>query len=316
MSVNNSSNTNQALNAYKALKKENEFPKIEIIKSLYELYDYLQKLCKTISRKTPKQNYIYQWVFTNEFDNKDAQHFYKANIFAAMYSLKRILSFIESQEITQVLRRLLIDFICDLKKYIKYFDKQQNYDWLLMNTNSHITNFYFNLAENVFYFGKPGIHEQENLALSTSTPFIIRQSIEYKMKRILGIDYIKKDGNIHKTNMNIYFKALNNNLRFYKTRNFDFTIIEKIHSWTHLYIHGGYRPKPWQIETALNYLKELFYKGETSQGNLLSYYAGIELLESDLPAMKMKTIDTINEMLEGDIEIIWQNEFELAIIKK
>lgn len=315
MDKNLSSHNNEAHNAFRILKNQGEINKQEVLRTLDSFETYLKRLCKIITKRTPKRNFIYQWIFTHDFEDKDLDKYCKGNIFAATESLGRIISKCKEQEITPVFKRLLIDYICDLKEFINYYDKSQNYDWLLMNTNGHISNFYYDLAINTFYEGKPGKHEQEHLALSSSTPFIIRQSIEYKIKRILGINYIELSGKPHKTFANVYFKALRNNKEFYKIRKFDFEVIEKIHSWTHLYIHGGFRSRPWLTENALNCLKELFYSGETSNSQSVSLYAGIEILETDLENLLKKTQESIENELGQDAEIVWLTKPELAYIK-
>lgn len=310
-----STQNSEAYIAYQSLKPTKIIDKVEVISSLEIFWTYLDNLCRSISKNTPKNGFIYQWIFNAEFKEKDLDKYCKANIFAAKDSLKRIIKICQQQEISNVLRRVLIDFICDLKIFIEFFDKSQNYKWLLGNTNSHISNFYYDLAQNIFYNGKPGKHEEEYLTLSSSTPFIIRQSIEYKIKRILGIDYIEISGKPHKTLANVYFRALKNNKSFYKTRKFDFETIELIHSWTHFFIHGGYRARPWAIESALAYLNEFFYSGITSQKTSLSLYAGIEIFESDLSEIIQRTQNFLKKEISQDANIIWLSRPELAYMK-
>lgn len=303
----------QAFRAYQAIKKKHD--KTEIIDSLKCFQFYLVDLCTQINKKTPKYDFIFLWTFSNEVSEKDIESYFKANLLSASESLKRIINKLQSSEINLVLERLLIDFICDLKPFIIRFDKAQDYNWLLMNTNSHISNFYNHLAENIFWTGNPGKHEQEQLILSTSTPFVIRQSIEYKIKRILGIDFISKNGKIHKTQANTYFKALKSNLKYYQDCKLNFEKIEKIHTWSHYFVHGGYRPEPWRTECALNYLKDIFYSGETSLANSVSLYASIEIYEKDLENLKRETEEFIKNEIGNDIEIWWLTKPEAAIIK-
>ncbi|MFC2119051.1 hypothetical protein ACFLSY_10450 [Bacteroidota bacterium] len=306
---------NEAYDTYKALKNPKNLDKTEVLEKLELFRIYLEDLCGKISKSTPKENYIIQWIFCHEYNRKDAKNYYKANIFAATGSIKRIISTLKQQEISPVFRRLLIDYVGDMKEFVNYFDKSQNYKWLIGNTFTHITNFYFILAQNVFINGKPSGNEEENLALSSSTPFIIRQSIEYKIKRILGINFIEMNGKPHKTNANIYFKALNNNSYFYKTKKIDFVVLEKIHSWTHFHIHGGYRARPWITETAINYLTELFYSGKTSDAKSLSLYAGIEIEEKELPTLLKCTEDFIKKEIGQNIEIHWLQNLEVAFLR-
>lgn len=288
----------------------------EVITQLKKFENYMVNLCERLSPNGFKDNFIYHWTFKHIQSNQDnINNYVKANLFAAKNSLSRLNNKVEEREIHSVIRRMLTDFVCDLKPFITKFDKNQDYSWLLMNTNSHASNFYYHLSKNIFLNGKPGTHQEEKLALASSTPFIIRQSIEYKLKRILGIDYWLVDGRPDINTMDKCFKIIKANHRFYKTRDFDFDIIRQIYRWTNIYVHGGYRPEPWRTENALFCLKNLFYKGQALSSNLLSWYAGIEVLESDLPELLKNTEQLIEKMSNKPVEINWLSKPEVAIIK-
>ena len=188
--ISNNTPNKEALNAFQALNKKGNIDKINVIETLKVFQKYLVSLCEQLCKNKLKPNYCYHMIFANSVYKKDYKSYCKANIAVASESLNRILFKIEKDELNEFKIRFLKDFICDLKSYIKIFDSQQDYSWLLGNTNSHITNFYFDLARNIFWNGIPSDHQEERLVLATTTPFIIRQSIEYKIKRILGIDYI------------------------------------------------------------------------------------------------------------------------------
>jgi len=303
----------EAFEFYKSIKKNHD--SIELTKKGNLFLEYLVKLCDSISRKGFKDNFILQWLFKNELKHEnDIKSFYKANLFSAKNSLQRIISKLETEEINEVNKRMLTDFICDLKPFIIYFDKKQDYNWLLLNTNTHISNFYSSLSMNVFWSGKPGEHLEESLVLASSTPFIIRQSIEYKIKRILGIENLLINEKPDIRTIEKCFKAIENNQIYYRTNGIDFKVIKLIYSWTNNYIHGGYRPRPWQTETALNYLKKLFYAGKTSKENSFSIYASIEVLKDDLPKIKELTETSLKSETQGDLKIKWLLKPELAII--
>lgn len=303
----------EAFEAFQSLRSDNE--SVIIIK-LQAFRCYLEKLCTQICPKGLKNNFIYQWIFTHKVNKKDFESYCKANLFAAVKSLNRIISKIDQDGINQVNNRILKDFICDLKSFIQYFDKNHDYSWLLANTNIHNSNFYYNLSNNVFWTGMPGKHSQERLVLASSTPFIIRQSIEYKIKRILGIDYLLDNGKPDIRTTKKCFKAIENNKVYYRTTDFDFKIIEIIHSWTNVYIHGGYRPEPWRTETAVDYLTNLFYSGQTSVKNSYSLFAGVEVLKGDISKVLENTEKSLKNGIEDNVKIIWLNKPEVAIVKK
>ncbi len=305
-----------ALHAFQLLKDDAAITD-DVIDSLGAFQVYLCNLCDRICKSGLKDRFVHQWIFTTktELKQKDCKSYAKANLFAAAVSLKRILSKLrQDTDMNEMRKRMLTDFICDLRPFVACFDEDQDYSWLLINTNSHTTNFYYDLSVNVFWNGMPGDHPEEQLVLSTSTPFIIRQSIEYKIKRILGIDYILIDDNPDKRSMKKFFGAIRNNKEFYQIRNFNFDTIEGIHSWTNLYVHGGYRPESWQTETALNYLKPLFYSGETSQKRSYSRYAGVEVKESDLVDLKRNTDRRIKKGVKGEVYIKWLRTPEVAVL--
>lgn len=303
----------EALEAYEAIKSKMD--KTEIFFRLEALSKYLNSLCTTISPKGFKSPFLFQWTYTTEINGeKEYECYLKANLFTATKSLERAIKKLEPENLTAVKERILLDFICDLSKFIAYFDKDHDFSWLLINTNSHISNFYYDLAYHSFWEGQSGEHQEEKLAQSSSAAFIIRQSIEYKIKRVLGIDKILMNKKPYIRTTELCFKAIDKNLKFYTLKDFSFSTIKNIFSWTHVFIHGGYRPEPWQTETALTYLRSFFYSDETSKSKSHSYYGGIEVQEADLVKLKELTEETIKA--EGEFEIKWLFKPEVAIIKK
>jgi hypothetical protein len=303
----------EILNAYVAVEKN--LKQEEIIYCLETALEYLKTLCATVATKELKKPFIYQWTFKTEIGSKKEYDCYvKANIYSSTNSLERVIEQIKNSEVSALKSRLLKDFLCDLKPFISYFDKNQDYSWLILNTNTHISNFYLDLANNSFWNGRPSEHPEEKLALSTSTPFIIRQAIEYKIKRILAIDYLMKDKKPFNRTPELCFKVLDRCSKLLKLNNFSFDIIKNIYSWTHAYIHGGYRAEPWKTESALDYLKQVYYSGETTKKNSFSIYAGVEVRESDLSELKLITERVICQ--ENNLEIKWLNQNEVAIIKE
>lgn len=305
---------NDALKIFNLLKSN--IKSNDLISGLQDFNRYLKELCSQICPKGLKDSFIYQWIFTHTvIKRRDFESYYKANLLAANKSLDRMIFKIRQDGINAVTNRMFIDFVCDLKPFIAYFDKNQNYSWLLGNTNGHISNFYSDLSITIFWNGMPSNNSEERLALASSTPFVIRQSIEYKIKRILGIDYILINGKLDIRTMERCFKAIEKNKTFYRTKDFDINTIKQIYSWTNYYVHGGYRPEPWRTETAINYLNNLFYAGQSSNKKYLSLYAGVEILEDDLTNVLKNTERSIKSGENRPVEIRWLNKPEVLIIK-
>ena len=255
----------QANLVFKSLKGR-ETSKEEIEQSLTSFCQYLNELVSKIWKKEPQERYVFDWIFRTDINvDQDLKTIVKCNLAAASWSFQRHLNELQKQTLSVYSKRILLDFICDLKPFVNYFDEDQDYTWLVGNTNTHISNFYHSLAKNTYFYGRPGDHAEEALVLGTSTPFLIRQSIEYKIKRILGIKSIKIDGKDDFNAMTKYWLLVKSNLAFYDMRNFDFKLVEFIYKWCHRYVHGGLRAFNWQTECAIDYLAKVFDSGQIVQ---------------------------------------------------
>lgn len=95
---------------------------------------------------------------------------------------------------------------------------------------------------------------------SPSSIFLIRQSIELWLQSIFAIDYlIDEKGKNIKLQPEILFKLLDNKGIVVKLP-VSKKAIQKIHSWTQIYVHAGIIAYTWEIEHAHNLLKPIFIK--------------------------------------------------------
>lgn len=96
------------------------------------------------------------------------------------------------------------------------------------------------------------------LSSFNASVFLIRQSIELKIKNALGIDYILNDQLLmEKIPGDIFIDFIYNNDKI-DFPNIQKSILIKIHKWTNYFIHGGFIVYIWQIHIAHKLLEELF----------------------------------------------------------
>lgn len=96
------------------------------------------------------------------------------------------------------------------------------------------------------------------LSSFNASVFLIRQSIELKIKNALGIDYILNDQLLmEKIPGDIFIEFVYNNDKI-DFPNIQKSILRKIHKWTNYFIHGGFIVYIWQIHIAHKLLEELF----------------------------------------------------------
>jgi hypothetical protein len=108
-----------------------------------------------------------------------------------------------------------------------------------------------------------------------TSAFLIRQSIELRVKNALGINVIfNKNGALLKLRPDLLIDFLYSKSQI--TVPVKKSIVTKIHKWTNYYIHGGLLPEVWKIDFAHNILSPLFNCGEKPTVGW-SFYGAIEI---------------------------------------
>ncbi|TYT75682.1 hypothetical protein [Desulfobotulus mexicanus] len=114
----------------------------------------------------------------------------------------------------------------------------------------------YGLADNIRYGSFKITNQRVSIATSI---FLIRQALEVKLFCALGIDNIQNtDGSIVKLTpdrlVDFYF---NHSENIIMPKTITKSVIKKIHSWTHNYIHTGILINHWLIDFALELLSPL-----------------------------------------------------------
>jgi hypothetical protein len=124
-------------------------------------------------------------------------------------------------------------------------------------------------------FLKLNTRAYSSMSSFNASVFLIRQSIELKIKNALGINFISDNkGEMLKIPGDKFMDFFFNNEKI-ELPNIKKSIIRKIHSWTQYFVHGGYVLNIWQIDIAHSLLLPLFECGEKN-GNL-SLYGGVKI---------------------------------------
>ncbi|CRF35340.1 hypothetical protein BRSU_2589 [Brachyspira suanatina] len=117
-------------------------------------------------------------------------------------------------------------------------------------------------------------------ALNNSV-FLIRQSIELKLKNILGIDYIinSDNGKLIKIPGDKLLNFVFNNENIKVPNTLEIEIIKKIHNWTQIFIHGGFVINIWQIHIAHIVLNDFFSPNTYSdtEKKIFSIYGSVKM---------------------------------------
>ncbi len=282
----------------------------EIVRFLENLLDYLRKI-KPINLS---EDFVFKQIFRAEWDNKENDNMTKAHVAAMEVSLTR-LNTLFKQNPNEILKELLIDFVCDAKLWIEKVDSDQDFTWLISNTSRAISHSYYHMVRKSLY----GV--DENKFLQYDAQFVvatlqIRNTIESRIKQLLGIVEFK-----YKSKPVSFSEILTivKKVKQLSSKGVLFDRLETINNWANNHLHRGLRPYPWQMEWAEHEISKLFFIGKTSDKKTFSIYASFETedIRSLQNEFKSESEKHFSKKLkpgrfsELDIEITWRNKTEI-----
>lgn len=125
--------------------------------------------------------------------------------------------------------------------------------------------------------------------LGSTSVFLIRQSIELRIKNALGILYIFDENGFSKISGESFVDILIDDPTIHFPM--EKSLLLKIHRWTNYFIHGGFIPEVWKIDWAHHLLSPLFSPG--TSGNSSSIHGSIKIPKA--------TYDNIEEKIKDHI---------------
>ena len=138
-----------------------------------------------------------------------------------------------------------------------------------VSRNNYLSSHQFFLHAKFSYFTKKYIAETTCRNFNFSTmPTLIRQSIEIKLKNMIGLEKVEKVGGGFK------FVPINSLLDFFANNpNFiDFPVcidlLKAINTWTNTFVHSGVVPFCWQSLEAVDLIESLFSIKNDETGSL------------------------------------------------
>lgn len=137
----------------------------------------------------------------------------------------------------------------------------------------------------------------------------IRQSIEIKTKRILGIYKINKVKIKAKDyGFKRLFEFIEENRSDILYDPIDFEVLKDIYKWSCAYIHNGDVSFLWQTETALSYLRTYFAPGVSQAANKRSVFGAFKIRNYN--SLKSK----LNSFVGADYRIVFLHNIEVEAI--
>lgn len=280
----------------------------EVDRFLQNLLDYLRR----IKPSNLSDDFVFKQIFKAEWDNKENKNMTKAHVAAMEVALTQ-LNTLMKQNPNDILKELLIDFVCDAKRWIENIDSTQDFNWIIFNTNRAVSHGYYNMVRNSLY-GIDGDKFRQYDAQFVVVTLQIRNTIESRIKQLLGIVEFKyKSKPVPFSDI----LAIVKKVKQLKSKEVSFDRLETINKWANNHLHKGLRPYPWQLEWAEVEIRKLFYTGECSDNKTFSIYAAFEteniaILRSEFEEESLQFFSQKNkEVKDSDIQILWMSHGEI-----
>lgn len=178
-------------------------------------------------------------------------------------------------------RTLIHDYVFDIKPYAEYLTIKNNGDGFSLfggGKNYRIESFQFaKLAKSLFYNGIAG---PELKAVRATSVFALRQSLESKFQRCIGVALWDKHGNSPRLKHGFHVDfILDRDQYFSLPSNMKSILIA--YGWTNGIVHGGYQPLAWQVVYALDVCSSLFSGGAHKNDRGANIHGAIQIHRLD-----------------------------------
>jgi hypothetical protein len=293
---------------------EIESGKKSIGEDLCVAFDDLQK-CVFLSIDKHVGNQIFddikiaQWIYEDDFKVKrqDAREYNLANLYAAKKTFLRMNEELLGNKAKPAAndifryRHLISTFIHDLGAFIDILEQEIEPDFTFASgfKSYHTRSFESYMLAKSFYkdslfydepipalYGRKGSRFDFKGTQGASVMYI-RQSIEIRTKRILGIYTIYPVRGHKPYDFKKLFDFFDANTTDIEYNQMNFDIMRKIYWWACRYVHNGEVSYLWQTESAFHYLSPFFAIGE---------HDGIR---SVFGAFKIRNYESIIEKLQA-----------------
>lgn len=287
--------------SYRHYFSEKEFVKIYEIQLISFKENFLSRIHKLISKFGSKKytvEFLLGQILRETVEPKDCRKFFEYQAYAFLFCYNKICKEIKdyinnnktkkiySDNRFQIKLEHITKLMVDSLEIIQYLELSYGHNpeqQIFINRKISGTDvfWYTNLLAN-------GIIDTSNDTYYANLAYLIRDSLEIRIKNALGILEIKDNAKSCKITSDIFTNFICTNPNVNIPNDINKSILEKIFNWTNYHIHLGIRLYNWEFILILDYISPLFGGGKNE--HQVSIYGSISMrknyyqtqLENDL----------------------------------
>ena len=290
---------------YKALQKK-EVPLI--LATGNNLLSYLNKYSGTY-----KPNGVLSRILLIEWEEINISERDKAIVQSAINYISYFLKLVEKND--ENLNAYILNIktgVADLKPTICRVDKNIDFEFLLLNTNTQQTSIQHKIVEYLFYKNSLPKNASKYDLEHLTVPFL-RTILESKIKRILGVDILRNEKNLA-IDLSVLLKILPELKSISLHKAYDPNILSMIMKWLNHFMHRNLRPESYILYQVLQYIDPLFSPGKITHKNGVLFSLNSSAFTNDIDAYHSEVENILSSKFPG-CYIQWKRK-EVSTIKK
>lgn len=180
----------------------------------------------------------------------------------------------------------LYDYIFDFKLPVETLEKKLDPNYIFFSGGKSSAT----RSADIYRFSKAlayGGTYDENLLRAyhkesqVAAVFVLRQALELKFERILGVVLFDKNGARPKLRHGVHLDFILKNTNLFEFPEFDFTLLSDVYNWCSGVVHQGFQPLIWQVPYAHELCNGLFAWGDLDRHGGMSCDGGVRILNVD-----------------------------------
>jgi hypothetical protein len=239
--------------------------------SLNMFGEYLMALKNLHCKKVWSDEYKSSVCFrrnTHFSSKEELTQFCRVSLFLANEQISELISSLkENSETTDIalINSTIVDYIFDLKNPIEHLERHKKPDFILFDgRKSHLASSIdiFRLSISLLN-GKidEGAHKTRQIAAVC----VLRQSLESRFRRIIGVELHDIRGNTPKLKHHFHCKFISENQDHISLIGCNLNATINVYEWCNDIVHGAYQPFSWQLPFAHQICAPLFYSGDNGK---------------------------------------------------
>ncbi|EKF9419387.1 hypothetical protein O1B78_003584 [Vibrio cholerae] len=259
---------------------------------LKDVEQYLEDFQVRFLKKNKVLNYDYAIpvIFRDElvFNTKTEMNAYcKCQLSIAFKWFKNLLFELRKDQTRITTKRLnlykeyIMDFLHDVSFFIEYYEQKNNPDFKFLNGGKSYgqeTVFIYKNAINSYWgtaLDQNNLDHKGNLSASS---YFLRQSLELKFRRILGVnDIVDSNGNRAKIRHEYFPEFINKNISHFDLNGSKIPNLLKIYKWTNQTIHTSAVPLIWEQWFAFEYCNSFIFPSQLELGKKWSIHNSVKV---------------------------------------